>query len=221
MVSKKIYNKLFVLLLFITTLLILSGCSNKIQIKSNNSSTIENINKTPSITALDKIETLKSLKFERDANANLIPFDEVISLIGSEGELAYPIENDKDLKVMFWIYTKNEIEYYLDTTFYMDKLVNIESRIVSTSNIVDIPSNSLSPNYKNEITEIKDYSKLKEILGEGTLVMNYFVPGNDRIYIWKYNNDFISAYVSQENSISYIKISSDVNSLIISSTNCH
>jgi hypothetical protein len=122
---------------------------------------------------------------------------------------------------MYWIYEEEGIEYFLNTTFFMDKLVNIESRIVLTSEIVDISSKSLDTNYINDISNIKSYSILKEILGEGTIVMKYFIPTNDRIYIWKYNDEFISAYVSEEDLVTYIETSSDVNTLIRSSTNCH
>ncbi len=222
MIIRKKYKKLIGLSLLASTIFILAGCSteNNIKAKEGNTS-VADTNSTPIIKDLAKIEKLKNLKFEKDSKANLLSLEEVVDLIGSEGEIAYPEEDDKTLKVMYWVYEKEGIEYFLDTTFYMDKLVNIESRIVLTSEIIDISSKALESNYVNDISNIKSYSALKEILGEGTIVMNYFIPTNDRIYIWKDNNEFISAYVSEEDLVSYVEISSDVNTLIKSSTNCH
>ena len=226
MIIRKKYKKLIGIYLLAATVFIFAGCSTKDDIIDKETSTeeryfISDTKNTPVIGDLSKIENLKNLKFEKDSKANLLSFDEVIDLIGSKGEIVYPEEDDNTLKVMYWIYEEEGIEYFLDTTFYMDKLVNIESRIVSTSKIVDITSKSLDDNYVSEVSNIKSYSNLKEILGEGTIVMKYFIPTNDRIYIWKYNDEFIAAYVSQEDLVTYIETSSDVNTLIRSSTNCH
>ena len=226
MIIRKKYRELIGIYLLAATVFIFAGCSTKDDIIDKETSTeeryfISDTKNTPVIGDLSKIENLKNLKFEKDSKANLLSFDEVIDLIGSKGEIVYPEEDDNTLKVMYWIYEEDGIEYFLDTTFYMDKLVNIESRIVSTLKIVDITSKSLDDNYVGEISNIKSYSNLKEILGEGTIVMKYFIPTNDRIYIWKYNDEFIAAYVSQEDLVAYIETSSDVNTLIRSSTNCH
>ncbi|MBC5627754.1 hypothetical protein H8S20_02500 [Clostridium sp. NSJ-6] len=227
MIIRKKYKKLIGISLVASTIFIFAGCSTKDDTIGKESGTeeeissVSNTQKTPVIEDLSKIENLKNLKFEKDSKANFLSFDEVIDLIGSKGEVVYPEEGDDTLKVMYWIYEEDGIEYFLDTTFFMDKLVNIESRIVLTSEIVDISSKSLDTNYINDISDIKSYSTLKEILGEGTIVMKYFIPTNDRIYIWKYNEEFISAYVSEEDLVTYIETSSDVNTLIRSSTNCH
>lgn len=226
MIIRKKYKKLLGVALVVSIVFIFAGCSTKDDTIGEENGTkkippVSDTQNTPIIEDLSRIEKLKNLKLEKDIKANLLSLDEVIDLIGSKGEIVYPEEEDDTLKVMYWIYKENGIEYFLDTTFFMDKLVNIESRIVLTSEITDISSKSLEPNYINDISNIKSYSELKEILGEGTIVMKYFIPSNDRIYIWKYNNEFISAYVSQEDLVSYVETSTDVNTLIRSSTNCH
>lgn len=217
-------GKLLMLLLLSAVTIIFTGCSieNKESVKVNsNTENGKDISKTPIIDDLSKIENLKNLKLDKDKQANFISFDEAISIIGSKGEVAYPDESNETLKIMYWVYTKDEHKYFLDATFYMNQLVNIESQIVSSSDIIDISLKELSSNYKTEIDDIKSYESLKKVLGDGTIVMNYFVPTNDRIYIWKYKDEFISAYVSQEDNINYIKTSTDASELIVSSTNCH
>lgn len=222
----KKYRKLIGVSMVVSSIFILAGCSTRSNTKDGvpdieDAVSIDGAESIPVIENISKIENLKNLKFEKDSKANLLSLDEVIALIGKKGEIAYPEEGDDTLKVMYWIYEEAGIEYFLDTTFFMNKLVNIESRIFSTSEIIDISSKSLDSNYIENISGIKSYSKLKEIIGEGTVVMRYLIPTNDRIYIWKYNDEFLSAYVSEEDLVIYIETSSDVNTLIKSSTNCH
>lgn len=222
MIIGKKYKKLIGLSLVASIVFIFVGCGTKSDVTDEKGkSYLADTKNTPVIGELSKIENLKNLKFEKDGKANLLSLDEVVELIGSKGEVAYPEEDDDTLKVMYWIYEEDGIEYFLDATFFMDKLVNVESRIVSNTEIVDISSKSLGSNYLNDISNIKSYSSLKEILGEGTIAMKYFIPTNDRIYIWKYNDEFISTYVSEDDLVIYIESSSDVTTLIKGSTNCH
>lgn len=230
MIKKK---KLFILSLLLSlSLLILSGCSSNPQNDITESTDdkvplgkgIDNetdISSIPTINDLSKIDMLITLKFERDTNATLLPFNEVVSLFDTAGVIAYPEETDENLKVMYWIFEENNQKYFLDTIFFMDKLVNIESRLVEPSSIVENNSLNVPPNFKDEISNIKSLSELKELFGEPTLGMEYFTPSKDRIYIWKYKNEFISAYVFNDDTVSYTEISEDVTTLLKSATNCH
>lgn len=232
-------NKLFIIsLLMLSSFLLLSGCSSSEESSSqtiNNSlsqnesepsiektSTAKtNINKVAVIDDLSKIESLKSSKLENDSKNMLLSFDEVISIIGTKGDIAYPDESDETLKVMYWVFEDNGHKYFLDTIFFMDRLVNIESRLVNPSNILENYALNVSSNYEDEIIDIKSLTALKEVFGDAVLGLSYFTQTDDRIYIWKYKDDFISAYTTGEDSVIYTAVSEDVNTLLRSAANCH
>lgn len=170
-----------------------------------------------------KTAEIKELQQKKDLLAKelkTMSYDEVVSKLGL-GVVVYPTPENKAVKVVYWTFEENGYEYYLDTIFFNDRFVNMESRLV------DFPATFKKANIENfsdikgKINDITSLSELEEIVGKGVKAMEYYTEDNQAIYAWSYEEGFLVAYTSNEDKILYSRTAKTLEELVVSSTNCH
>lgn len=183
--------------------------------KSNNSSK-SNIPKVN----LNKIGQLEKLKPSTANDFKYAPYKEVTQLLG-EGITSYPNPSEENLKIVYWQFEENGERYFLDTTYFENNFVNMESRLLD-------PSNSLSKfkisNYsavKEKLQTITSLKDLGKIIGPGLKVKDYYTETKDVIYGWSHDEGFTIAYVSNGDNILYLNTSDNLDTLINDSASCH
>lgn len=236
--KNKLTTKILCASSIIATFLLFSGCSdsreeskttvdngnikitNNESISSNAKSVLKTTISTPKITDLSKITKLMDMKEELRINNKYMSYYEVIDLLG-EGTVSYPSIDDESVMIMYWEFEENGYSYFLDASFYQDKFVNMESRLVEFPDSFEKENISNYNEIKDSILSIKSLSELESIIGEGVKVMKYYTEGNDTIYGWSHNEGFITAYITNADDILYIKIAERLDQLVKSSNSCH
>lgn len=228
-------EKLLILPLMLSLIFLLNGC-NSVKEDSNlaakssatDSSLTENTKDTldnsstsniPKVS-LNKIEQLVTLKPSTTNNFKYAPYKEIIQLLG-EGITVYPNPSEENLKIVYWQFAENGEKYFLDTTFFENNFVNMESRLLD-------PSNSLAKfnieNYstvKESLQSQTSLKKLEKIIGPGLKVKDYYTETSNVIYGWSHDEGFTIAYVTDGDDIIYLNTADNLDSLINDSASCH
>lgn len=231
-------EKLLIVPLMLSLIFLLNGC-NSIKEDSNlatksstaDSSLTENTEDTEDTldnsstsnipkVSLNKIEQLVTLKPSNTNNFKYAPYKEIIQLLG-EGITVYPNPSEENLKIVYWQFAENGERYFLDTTFFENNFVNMESRLLD-------PSNSLAKfnigNYSTVKDNLKSQTSLKElekIIGPGLKVKDYYTETSNVIYGWSHAEGFTIAYVTDGDDIIYLNTADNLESLINDSASCH
>lgn len=217
--KKKLFKKSVIIPIILIALAILVFNKDKIvdvftsEITSGNEENLQEV----------KIAEIKELQQKKDLLAKelkTMSYDEVVSKLGL-GVVVYPTPENKAVKVVYWTFEENGYEYYLDTIFFNDRFVNMESRLV------DFPPKFKKANIEKfsdiegKINDITSLSELEEIVGKGVKAMQYYTEDNQAIYAWSYEEGFLVAYTSNEDKILYSRTAKTLEELVVSSTNCH
>lgn len=169
---------------------------------------------------LNKIKELQQIKNSLTKDQEYMTYDEVISNLG-EGVIAYPIADNKAVKVAYWNFKYNGYEYFLDTIFFNDNFINMESRLVEFPNYFQDSNIENFNELKDQVYNITSLSQLKGVVGKGVKVMQYYTAENQAIYAWSYEDGFLVAYTSNGDDIVYLKTAKTLQEVVISSANCH
>lgn len=170
-----------------------------------------------------KIAEIKELQQTKDLLAKdlkTMSYDEVVSKLGL-GEVVYPTPENKAVKVVYWTFEENGYEYYLDTIFFNDRFVNMESRLVDFPASFNEANIDAFSEIEGKINTITSLSELEEIVGNGVKAMQYYTEDNQAIYAWSYEEGFLVAYTSNEDKILYLRTAKTLEELVVSSANCH
>lgn len=195
------------ILIILCTLFLLIGCTS--------------INKKTTYTITkEQIDEIKSFIPTPANNYTYYNYEDVIDILG-KGTTAYPYENDKTTKIEYWTFKENNIEYFLDTIYFDDKLISVQSKIVDEEDCLEEATFS---NYKSLEEEIKNetsYSNLTKLIGEGVKVKEYYSDVNNSIYAWQHDLGVTVASVRNEDEILFIDTADSLDALINDSTSCH
>lgn len=216
MKKQNILKKLTVTSLLIGATFSLAGCGSATKLATTS---INSEKTSTSQVSLSKINELTNLYSTTLAESKYLTYDNVVAIMG-EGVVSYPTPSDKTLQVVYWTFEENGYEYYLDTIFFEDNLINVETRL---TNFPKSLPNSNIDNFKKIQTQIvsaKDFTELSQLIGEGTKLTHYYNV-NSYITAWSYDNKFLVAEVSTNNELLGLKTTNNLNDVFQSSASCH
>lgn len=168
---------------------------------------------------LNKIKELQQIKNSLEVEQKDMSYDEVISKLG-QGVVSYPTPDNKAVKVAYWKFEDNGYEYYLDTIFFNDTFINMESRLVEFPNYFQDSNIEDFNEIEEEIDNMTSLSQLESVVGKGVKAMQYYTEDNQAIYAWSYEEGFLVAYTTND-KIVYLKTAKTLEELVVSSANCH
>lgn len=169
---------------------------------------------------INKIIELQRVKDELGKEQKSMSYDEVISILGN-GTVAFPTPNNKAVKVAYWEFKQNGYEYFLDTIFFNDKFVSMESRLAQFPNSFEEANIDNFNEVKEKVNSATSLGELEAIIGKGVKAMKYYTEENQSIYAWSYEEGFIGAYTIKDDKIIYVKTAKTLEELVVSSANCH
>lgn len=169
---------------------------------------------------LDKVnEVVRAKNLKGEGNFSLL-YDETLEIL-KEGTVSYPNKTDKSLKIEYWIYEDNGYKYFLDGTFYMDNLVNLESRFVDIPKSLDKAFIENYSEIKSQINSAKTLKELENIIGKGIKSIKYHNESDDTIYAWEYSGGFLTAYVINGDEVINIRTSESLDDILAPTASCH
>lgn len=198
----------------------LSKITNNDSISSKSKSILNITSSAPKISDLTIIDELRKIKESLRINNKYMSYNEVVDLLG-EGTISYPSIDDNSLMVMYWEFEENGFKYFLDASFYQDKFINMESRLVEFPDRFEKENIINYSEVKDSISEVKSLSELESIIGQGVKVTRYYTEGDDIIYGWSHAGGFTTAYTTNGDDILYIKTAERLDQLVKSSNSCH
>lgn len=120
-------------------------------------------------------------------------YKKVLNLLGG-GITYYPNPSEENLKIVYWKFEENGERYFLDTTYFENNFVNMESRLLD-------PSNSLAKfnieNYsavKESFQSLTSLKELEKIIGPGLKVKDYYTETSNVVYGWSHDEGFTIAF---------------------------
>lgn len=228
-------KKLFKIPLMLSLVFLLNGCNSikkDINVPAESITTATSLSENSEDTladsstsnipkvSLNKIEQLVKLKPSTTNNFKYASYKEVIQLLG-EGITVYPNPSEENLKIVYWQFEENGERYFLDTTFFENNFVNMESRLLDPSISLDKFKIKNFGDIKESLQSLTNLKELKKIIGPGLKVKDYYTETSNVIYGWSHDGGFTIASVTDGDDIIYLNTADNLDALINDSASCH